>query len=80
MTNFGSAADYATAAYGGIGDQQVGENGTIAQNVPASINGTFVLTGGSKRKSRSSKRKGGSKRKGRRSSRNSKRRRQSGGN
>ena len=68
MSNFNSAADYVTEAYG---EQHAGPNGAIAGNLPASLNGTFVLKGGKKhrRQSKQSKRRQSKRRQSKRRSR-----------
>lgn len=72
------SAVYGTAVFGGIGEQQVGENGAIAQQLPPYVNGTFTLKGG-RRSQRKSQRKS-QRRRGGKSQRKNKRKQQKGGN
>lgn len=60
------SAEYATASYGGINEQQVGANGAIAQKLPTSVNGTFSLKGGRRRNSKRQSRRQRKQRKSRR--------------
>ncbi len=69
MSNFSSAADYATAVYGGVGEQHVGVNGVIASQLP--------IKGGRRRRQSKQKRRQ-SKRSQSRRRRQSKRRQQGG--
>jgi hypothetical protein len=81
------SAVYGSAVFGGIGEQQAGANGAIAQQLPAHIEGTFALKGGrrsqrnrrSRRNKQSKRRRGGKSQKSKQSKQN-KRRQQKGGN
>jgi hypothetical protein len=75
------SAVYGSAVFGGIGEQQAGANGAIAQQLPAHIQGTFALKGGrrSQRNKQSKRRRGGKSQKSKQSKQN-KRRQQKGGN
>ena len=81
------SAVYGSAVFGGIGEQQAGTNGAIAQQLPTHIEGTFALKGGgrsernrrSRRNKQSKRRRGGKSQKSKQSKQN-KRRQQKGGN
>jgi len=79
------SAVYGSAVFGGIGEQQAGANGAIAQQLPAHIEGTFALKGGrrsqrNRRSQRKSQRRRGGKSQRKKKSKQSKRRQQKGGN
>ena len=79
------SAVYGSAVFGGIGEQQVGINGAIAQQLPPHIEGTFALKGGrrsqrNRRSQRKSQRRRGGKSQRKKKSKQSKRRQQKGGN
>jgi len=83
------SAVYGSAVFGGIGEQQAGTNGAIAQQLPTHIEGTFALKGGGRsernrrsrrnKRNQSKRRRGGKSQKSKQSKQN-KRRQQKGGN
>ena len=75
------SANYGSAVFGGIGEQQAGANGAVSQQLPPSIGGTFALKGGrrSQRNRRSRRAQNKKRRSGKSYKKQSKQRQQKGG-